>query len=162
MPKRLKLSFASICYTISIRDTMFFLRTFGTLCCYLNKLCVACQVAYHIFKPVRVFQKHCYPKAPVIRLLLVFEKSNVCFGFYIQMIFPWMFDEIHALGPFTEAAHLLAEKEDWPPLYDISRLNNNKVWNSTSCVEDFVVPCILFCWSTSFIFSGYWDHCMWY
>nr|XP_009405612.1 PREDICTED: uncharacterized protein LOC103988720 [Musa acuminata subsp. malaccensis] len=44
-----------------------------------------------------------------------------------EMIFPWMFDEIHALGPFTEAAHLLAEKEDWPPLYDISRLNNNKV-----------------------------------
>lgn len=43
------------------------------------------------------------------------------------MIFPWMFEEIHALEHFKEAAHLLAEKKDWPPLYDISRLNNNKV-----------------------------------
>lgn len=43
------------------------------------------------------------------------------------MIFPWMFDEMHALKPFKEAAHLLAEKEDWPPLYDIAALNNNKV-----------------------------------
>ncbi|XP_018675961.2 uncharacterized protein LOC135627521 isoform X2 [Musa acuminata AAA Group] len=44
-----------------------------------------------------------------------------------EMIFPWMFEEIHALEHFKEAAHLLAEKKDWPPLYDISRLNNNKV-----------------------------------
>lgn len=43
------------------------------------------------------------------------------------MIFPWMFDELNALKPFKEAAHLLAEKEDWPPLYDISTLKNNKV-----------------------------------
>ncbi|XP_010261388.1 PREDICTED: uncharacterized protein LOC104600232 isoform X2 [Nelumbo nucifera] len=44
-----------------------------------------------------------------------------------EMIFPWMFDEIHALKPFKDAAHLLAEKNDWPPLYDITSLNNNKV-----------------------------------
>ncbi|KAJ4956762.1 hypothetical protein NE237_013545 [Protea cynaroides] len=44
-----------------------------------------------------------------------------------EMIFPWMFDEIHALKPLKEAAHLLAEKDDWPPLYDIASLNNNKV-----------------------------------
>jgi hypothetical protein len=43
------------------------------------------------------------------------------------MVFPCFFDEIHALRPLKEAAHLLAEKEDWPPLYDISMLNNNKV-----------------------------------
>lgn len=43
------------------------------------------------------------------------------------MIFPWMFDEIHALRPFKETAHLLAEKQDWPPLYDVEVLNNNKV-----------------------------------
>ncbi|XP_065013718.1 uncharacterized protein LOC135641866 isoform X2 [Musa acuminata AAA Group] len=53
--------------------------------------------------------------------------KRISYYFLKAMIFPWMFDEIHALGPFTEAAHLLAEKEDWPPLYDISRLNNNKV-----------------------------------
>ncbi|XP_042489627.1 proline iminopeptidase [Macadamia integrifolia] len=44
-----------------------------------------------------------------------------------EMIFPWMFDEIHALKPLKEAAHLLAEKNDWPTLYDIASLNNNKV-----------------------------------
>ncbi|XP_043724243.1 proline iminopeptidase [Telopea speciosissima] len=44
-----------------------------------------------------------------------------------EMIFPWMFDEIHALKPLKEAAHLLAEKNDWPALYDIASLNNNKV-----------------------------------
>ncbi|XP_038681737.1 proline iminopeptidase-like [Tripterygium wilfordii] len=44
-----------------------------------------------------------------------------------EMIFPWMFDEIHALKPFKDAANLLAEKKDWPPLYDVSALNNNKV-----------------------------------
>ncbi|KAM7472244.1 hypothetical protein LguiA_010427 [Lonicera macranthoides] len=44
-----------------------------------------------------------------------------------EMIFPWMFDEIHALRQFKDAANLLAEKEDWPPLYDVATLNNNKV-----------------------------------
>ncbi|KAM3195143.1 hypothetical protein ACQJBY_071298 [Aegilops geniculata] len=44
-----------------------------------------------------------------------------------EMVFPCFFDEINALRPLKEAAHLLAEKEDWPPLYDISVLNNNKV-----------------------------------
>ncbi|XP_028096212.1 uncharacterized protein LOC114296117 isoform X1 [Camellia sinensis] len=45
----------------------------------------------------------------------------------IIMIFPWMFEEIYALRHFKDAARLLAEKEDWPPLYDIASLNNNKV-----------------------------------
>ncbi|KAL5225179.1 hypothetical protein ABZP36_011818 [Zizania latifolia] len=44
-----------------------------------------------------------------------------------EMVFPCIFDEIHALRPLKEAAHLLAEKEDWPPLYDVNVLNNNKV-----------------------------------
>ncbi|XWS35837.1 hypothetical protein CRYUN_Cryun20dG0030200 [Craigia yunnanensis] len=44
-----------------------------------------------------------------------------------EMIFPWLFDEVHALRPFEDAAHLLAEKEDWTPLYDIAALKNNKV-----------------------------------
>lgn len=46
----------------------------------------------------------------------------------MKMIFPWMFDEVHALRPFKEAAELLAKKEDWPPLYDVASLNNNKVY----------------------------------
>ncbi|XP_060668502.1 uncharacterized protein LOC107432885 isoform X2 [Ziziphus jujuba] len=44
-----------------------------------------------------------------------------------EMIFPWMFDEIHALKQFKDAAHILAEKQDWPSLYDTTVLNNNKV-----------------------------------
>ncbi|XP_011023272.1 PREDICTED: uncharacterized protein LOC105124825 [Populus euphratica] len=44
-----------------------------------------------------------------------------------EMVFPWMFEEFHALRKFKDAAHLLAEKKDWPPLYDIAVLNNNKV-----------------------------------
>lgn len=44
------------------------------------------------------------------------------------MIFPWMFDEFHALKKLKAAAHILAEKEDWPPLYNINALHNNKVY----------------------------------
>lgn len=43
------------------------------------------------------------------------------------------FDEIHALRPLKETAHMLAHKEDWPPLYDVNVLNNNKV--RSSCWE---------------------------
>ncbi|KAJ7962465.1 putative Proline iminopeptidase [Quillaja saponaria] len=44
-----------------------------------------------------------------------------------EMIFPWMFDEIHALKQFKDVAHILSKKEDWPSLYDINVLNNNQV-----------------------------------
>ncbi|EEE65149.1 uncharacterized protein [Oryza sativa Japonica Group] len=44
-----------------------------------------------------------------------------------EMVFPCIFDEIHALRPLKETAHMLAHKEDWPPLYDVNVLNNNKV-----------------------------------
>ncbi|XP_070038221.1 uncharacterized protein LOC107829227 isoform X2 [Nicotiana tabacum] len=44
-----------------------------------------------------------------------------------EMIFPWLFDEVHALRPFKDAAQLLAEKKDWPSLYDIAALEDNKV-----------------------------------
>ncbi|XP_057533628.1 uncharacterized protein LOC130811368 [Amaranthus tricolor] len=44
-----------------------------------------------------------------------------------EMIFPWMFDEISALRHLKDAAHLLSEKKDWPPLYDIAALEKNKV-----------------------------------
>ncbi|KMT20403.1 hypothetical protein BVRB_1g003990 [Beta vulgaris subsp. vulgaris] len=44
-----------------------------------------------------------------------------------EMIFPWMFDEFSALKHLKEVANLLSEKKDWPPLYDIAALKNNKV-----------------------------------
>lgn len=44
-----------------------------------------------------------------------------------EMIYPWMFREIKGLRPFADAADLLAERPDWPPLYDPPRLAANRV-----------------------------------
>lgn len=44
-----------------------------------------------------------------------------------EMIYPWMFEEFAALRPFREAAELLAQRDDWPPLYDPARLGANTV-----------------------------------
>ncbi|MCW7941495.1 proline iminopeptidase [Streptomyces hygroscopicus] len=44
-----------------------------------------------------------------------------------EMIYPWMFEDIRTLRPFTQAADLLARRTDWPPLYDVGRLAANEV-----------------------------------
>ncbi|MDG9703920.1 alpha/beta fold hydrolase [Streptomyces sp. DH37] len=44
-----------------------------------------------------------------------------------EMVYPWHFEEDPALAPLREAAHLLAERTDWPPLYDADRLAANRV-----------------------------------
>jgi pimeloyl-ACP methyl ester carboxylesterase len=44
-----------------------------------------------------------------------------------EMIYPWMIDADPVLRPLREAADLLAERDDWPPLYDPSRLAANGV-----------------------------------
>ncbi|KFZ38735.1 alpha/beta hydrolase [Shewanella mangrovi] len=44
-----------------------------------------------------------------------------------EMVFPWMFDQIKWLQPLQQAAELLAAKQDWPALYDLDVLANNKV-----------------------------------
>jgi pimeloyl-ACP methyl ester carboxylesterase len=44
-----------------------------------------------------------------------------------EMIYPWMLDADHTLAPLAEAAHLLAEHEEWGPLYDHDQLAVNKV-----------------------------------
>jgi pimeloyl-ACP methyl ester carboxylesterase len=44
-----------------------------------------------------------------------------------ETMFPWMFDEIASLRPFRDAAHLLAEADDWAPLYYLERLSRNEV-----------------------------------
>lgn len=49
------------------------------------------------------------------------------FLFFGEMIFPWMFDEISELKPMKMAANILAEKSDWPSLYDLETLNRNTV-----------------------------------
>jgi pimeloyl-ACP methyl ester carboxylesterase len=44
-----------------------------------------------------------------------------------EMIYPWMIDADPVLRPLREAAGILAERDDWPPLYDPSRLAVNDV-----------------------------------
>ena len=44
-----------------------------------------------------------------------------------EMIYPWMFDDDPALRPFRDAAELLAQREDWPALYDRTVLAANEV-----------------------------------
>jgi pimeloyl-ACP methyl ester carboxylesterase len=44
-----------------------------------------------------------------------------------EMMYPWMFQEIAALRPFAAVAGLLADADDWPPLYDAERLRRNEV-----------------------------------
>lgn len=44
-----------------------------------------------------------------------------------EMIYPWMFSQFEQLEPLQQAANLLAAKKDWPALYDIEKLANNKV-----------------------------------
>jgi pimeloyl-ACP methyl ester carboxylesterase len=49
------------------------------------------------------------------------------FLFTGEMIYPWMLEEIALLKPFKEAADLLANATDWTPLYDVQRLQANRV-----------------------------------
>jgi pimeloyl-ACP methyl ester carboxylesterase len=44
-----------------------------------------------------------------------------------EMVYPWMFDDYPQLQPLRQAAHLLAEFEDWPHLYDEQVLRANPV-----------------------------------
>jgi pimeloyl-ACP methyl ester carboxylesterase len=44
-----------------------------------------------------------------------------------EMIYPWMIDLDPALRPLHEAAGILAERDDWPPLHDPARLAANEV-----------------------------------
>ena len=49
------------------------------------------------------------------------------FLFTGEMLYPWMMDQFQALVPLKDAAQLLAEKNDWPLLYDPAALSNNSV-----------------------------------
>ncbi|MGF1687063.1 alpha/beta hydrolase [Photobacterium japonica] len=49
------------------------------------------------------------------------------FFFTGEMVYPWMFEQFTCLTPLKAAAQLLAEKADWPALYDIDALAHNTV-----------------------------------
>ena len=49
------------------------------------------------------------------------------FLFTGEMIYSWMFEQFNNLKPLKEAATMLAEKSDWPMLYQPTKLAENKV-----------------------------------
>jgi pimeloyl-ACP methyl ester carboxylesterase len=58
-----------------------------------------------------------------------------------EMIYPWMFENDPVLKPLGEAAQLLAERDDWPPLYDAGRLTASDVPAAASVYfSDMYVP----------------------
>lgn len=57
-----------------------------------------------------------------------------------EMIFPFFFETYPELQALCEEAELLANREDWPPLYDQEKLRQNKVpVYAASYVEDMYV-----------------------
>jgi len=56
-----------------------------------------------------------------------FDKPNGPLLFTGEMIYPWAFEVDSVLRPLLDAANLLAEADDWPPLYDAERLRDNSV-----------------------------------
>ncbi|GIU08206.1 alpha/beta hydrolase [Shewanella morhuae] len=44
-----------------------------------------------------------------------------------EMIYPWMFDQFSHLMPLKAAAEILAHKTDWPALYNLEQLAQNRV-----------------------------------
>jgi len=57
-----------------------------------------------------------------------------------ETVFPWMFEDYAELRPVRETAHKIAEKADWPPLFDEGILAKNEVpVYAASYVEDMYV-----------------------
>ena len=44
-----------------------------------------------------------------------------------EMVYPWMMDVYPQLKPLKAAADILAKKTDWPMLYDVEKLRQNRV-----------------------------------
>ncbi len=58
-----------------------------------------------------------------------------------EMVYPWMFEEIGELAPLKAAAERLAQKEDWPRLYDLEALRRSDVPVAAAVYfEDMFVP----------------------
>ncbi len=58
-----------------------------------------------------------------------------------EMIHPWEFELDPALRPLAEAGHLLAERTDWPALYDQDQLGRNTVPAAAAVYfDDMYVP----------------------
>ncbi|MGS0696211.1 alpha/beta fold hydrolase [Shewanella sp. 0m-4] len=53
--------------------------------------------------------------------------SEKPFLFTGEMIYPWMFEQFNNLKPLQQASKLLAQKQDWPTIYQADTLANNQV-----------------------------------
>ncbi|CAL8463199.1 g2733 [Coccomyxa elongata] len=59
-----------------------------------------------------------------------------------EMVFPWMFEDFAALAPLQAAAEAVAEKADWPQLYDLKALQSTTVpVASATYYDDMYVDC---------------------
>ncbi len=58
------------------------------------------------------------------------------FRFTGEMVYPWMFEQLAPLRPLRDAAEALAAKADWPALYDLDRLADNRVPVSAAVYHD--------------------------
>ncbi len=69
-----------------------------------------------------------------------FPEFDACqsetFYFTGEVIYPFMFEEYAKLSPFKEVAHILAEKNDWPALYDIDKLKQCQIPCAAAIYED--------------------------
>lgn len=70
-----------------------------------------------------------------------FDAATEPFRFTGEMVYPWQYDEDPALVSLRDTAYLLAEKDDWPALYDVDRLAANEVPVAAAVyVDDMYVP----------------------
>jgi pimeloyl-ACP methyl ester carboxylesterase len=58
-----------------------------------------------------------------------------------EMVYPWFFDEYQGLRPLKAAAEILAADEEWPSLYDVATLRENRVPCAAAIYyDDMYVP----------------------
>jgi pimeloyl-ACP methyl ester carboxylesterase len=58
-----------------------------------------------------------------------------------EMIYPWMLENDPVLAPLAEAGEILAQRDDWPPLYDEARLRACEVPVAAAVYfDDMYVP----------------------
>jgi len=73
-----------------------------------------------------------------------------------EMVYPWMFDDYRTLQPLKEAAHILAQFDGWPRLYDKEVLQQNSVPTAAALYyNDMYVDRVLSEEAASFI-KGMW------
>jgi pimeloyl-ACP methyl ester carboxylesterase len=87
-----------------------------------RELCARIEACYCQGAASRWSAERLYARRPEFAL-----NRATSFLFTGEMIFPFIFEEDPSLVPLRDTAHLLAEKDDWPALYDADQLARNEV-----------------------------------